>query len=55
MTGNGIMEHASSCSGVAVSIEETREELERSLEQKHRELLGNSFEKVASLCASYRS
>ena len=35
-----IMEYAGSCSGVAVSVEETREELERSLEQKHRKLFG---------------
>lgn len=37
---SGVMEYAGSCSGITDAVEETRDELEDGLEEKHNELFG---------------
>mgnify|MGYP000294124233 CR=1 FL=1 len=38
--GADVMDYSGSCPGIADSVEETREELQKALEEKHDELFG---------------
>jgi predicted CopG family antitoxin len=38
--GADVMEYSGSCPGIADAVEETREELQKDLEEKHDELFG---------------